>query len=210
MRLVFLGPPGSGKGTQANRAAAALGVPHISTGDMLRNHIAEGTDLGRKAAEIMEAGELVSDDVVIAMLIDRISKEDAADGFILDGFPRNVSQAQALEEVPTGSIDRVVLLMVDDEEVIRRIGGRRCCSQGHSYHLDHQPPQQSGVCDVDGEPLEQRPDDSEEVIRNRLAVYGLETEPLVDYYNQRGLVVEIEAQGSIDDIAELVLEAVGA
>ena len=210
MRLIVLGPPGSGKGTQSKRAAAALGVPHISTGDMLRSHIAADTDLGRKAAEIMLAGELVPDDLVIAMLTDRIAAEDAADGFILDGFPRNLAQALALESVPAGSIDRVVLLMVEDEEVIRRIGGRRGCSQGHSYHLDHCPPSKPGVCDLDGEPLEQRPDDLEEVIRNRLSVYRHETEPLVDFYNQRGLISEIEAHGSIERITEKVLGAVRA
>jgi adenylate kinase len=210
MRLIFLGPPGSGKGTQSKRVAAALRVPHISTGDMLRIHISADTDLGRKAAERMQAGDLVSDDLVIAMLIDRISAEDAAVGFILDGFPRNLAQARALEASPVGAIDRVVLLIVDEEEIIRRIGGRRGCSQGHSYHLDDRPPNQPGICDVDGEALEQRPDDSEQVIRNRLAVYRRETEPLVDFFEERGLVVEIKAIGSVEHITHEILTAVRA
>lgn len=210
MRLILLGPPGSGKGTQSNRVADALQVPHISTGDMLRSHIAADTELGRQAAEIMEAGDLVSDDLVIAMLIDRIAGEDAAGGFILDGFPRNLAQAGALDASPAGAIDRVVLLNVDEEEIIRRIGGRRNCSQGHSYHLDDHPPSQPGICDVDGEPLEQRSDDVEDVIRNRLAVYRHETAPLVDFYSQRGLIVEIEAHGSIEHINEMLLGAVRA
>jgi len=210
MRLIFLGPPGSGKGTQSKLVAAAVGVPHISTGDMLRTHIAADTDLGRKAADLMQAGDLVPDDLVIAMLTDRIAAEDAGDGFILDGFPRNLAQARALDESPAGTVDRVALLLVDEDEIVRRIAGRRCCSQGHTYHLDDRPPARPGVCDLDGERLEQRPDDSEEVIRKRLAVYRRETEPLIDFYAERGLILEIKALGSVEHITQQILEAVRA
>lgn len=210
MRLIFLGPPAAGKGTQANRVAEALGVPHISTGDMLRAHIASGTDLGREAASRMEAGELVPDALVIAVLAERIAREDAAVGFILDGFPRNLAQALALETSSVGTIDRVVLFIVDEDEIVRRIGGRRGCSRGHTYHLDDHPPSQPGVCDVDGEPLVQRPDDSEVVIRNRLNVYSRETEPLIDFYHDRGLVVEIQAFGPVQHITRQILDEVRA
>lgn len=208
MRLIFLGPPGAGKGTQSKRVADALGLLHISTGDMLRTHIAANTDLGRSAATFMDDGNLVPDDLVISMLTERIAAEDAAGGFILDGFPRNLDQARALEVSPAGQVDRVVLFTLDEDEIVRRIGGRRSCSQGHTYHLDDRPPASHGSCDEDGEPLYQRRDDSEEVIRNRLAVYGRETEPLVDFYTERGLILAIEALGPIEHITEQVLEAV--
>lgn len=207
MRLIILGPPGAGKGTQAKRAASALGVPHISTGDMLRSHIASQTSLGQQAKALMDAGNLVPDHLVVAMLVDRIGHDDAADGYILDGFPRNLAQAQALQAA-AGDIDRVVLFVVDEEEVVRRIGGRRCCPHGHPYHVEDRPPIHDGVCDTDGEALEQRPDDSEPVVRNRLAVYVRETEPLVAFYESLGLIVEINGSGSVEQISNQVLEAV--
>jgi adenylate kinase len=210
VRLIFLGPPGAGKGTQANRVAEGLGIPHISTGDMLRAHIASGTALGREAATLMDAGELVPDALVISMLAERITAADAAAGFILDGFPRNLAQALALETSSVGTIDRVVLFIVDEDEIVRRIDGRRGCNQGHTYHLDDHPPSQPGVCDVDGEPLVQRPDDSEVVIRNRLKVYRRETEPLIGFYSERGLILEIKALGSVQHITRQILDAVRA
>ena len=210
MRLIFLGPPGAGKGTQANGVAEGLGIPHISTGDMLRAHIASGTALGREAATRMDAGELVPDALVISMLAERITAADAAAGFILDGFPRNLAQALALETSSVGTIDRVVLFNVDEDEIVRRIDGRRGCNQGHTYHLDDHPPSQPGVCDVDGEPLVQRPDDSEVVIRNRLKVYRRETEPLIGFYSERGLILEIKALGSVQHITRQILDAVRA
>ncbi len=158
----------------------------------------------------MDAGNLVPDDLVIAMLTERIAAEDAAAGFILDGFPRNLAQARALEASPAGTIDRVVLFIVDENEIVRRIGGRRGCPKGHTYHVDDRPPARPGICDVDGEPLEQRPDDSEEVIRNRLAVYRRETEPLIDFYDGRRLIVEIKALGSVEHITEQILETLRA
>jgi adenylate kinase len=177
---------------------------------MLRGHVAADTDLGRQAAQRMEVGDLVPDALVIAMLTERINREDAVGGFILDGFPRNVAQARALQESPAGEIDRVVLINVDDEEIVRRVGGRRSCPAGHTYQLDERPPAKPGVCDVDGEPLEQRPDDSEDVVRNRLAVYRSETEPLIGFYNAQGLVVEIEGLGLVEHITRQILESVRA
>ncbi|MDR9449698.1 MAG: adenylate kinase [Acidimicrobiia bacterium] len=205
MRFIFLGPPGAGKGTQAMRVAAALGVPHLSTGDMLRANIAAGTPLGLQAGALMETGNLVPDDLVISMLLDRVGEDDAAAGFILDGFPRNIAQARALQASSTGAINLVLVFIVDEDEVVHRLGGRRCCSQGHTYHLDHRPPLRVGVCDVDGEALEQRPDDSEEVVRNRLMVYRRETEPLIGFYESLGLVAEIKAVGSVDSITQQIL-----
>lgn len=205
MRFIFLGPPGAGKGTQAKRVAAALGVPHLSTGDMLRANIAAGTPLGLQAGALMETGNLVPDDLVVSMLLDRVGEDDGAAGFILDGFPRNIAQARALQASSTGAINLVLVFIVDEDEVVHRLGGRRCCSQGHTYHLDHRPPLRVGVCDVDGEALEQRPDDSEEVVRNRLMVYRRETEPLIDFYESLGLVAEIKAVGSVDSITQQIL-----
>jgi adenylate kinase len=210
MRLIFLGAPGAGKGTQAKRVAAGLGVPHISTGDMLRGHVVAGTALGSQAAAHMDAGDLVPDDLVIAMLTDRIAKQDAAAGFILDGFPRNLAQARALQTSPAGVIDRVVVFIVDEDEIVRRIAGRRGCPQGHVYHVEDHPPKLAGVCDVDGEPLELRLDDSEAVVRNRLAVYQRETEPLISFYGELGMIAEIEASGTVEDITHRILRAVRA
>ena len=210
MRLIFLGPPGAGKGTQAKRVAGELGVPHISTGDMLRANVVAGTALGRKAVAHMDAGDLVPDDLVIAMLTDRIAAEDAAAGFILDGFPRNLAQARVLQTSPAGLIDKVVLFVVNEDEIVRRIGGRRGCPHGHTYHMEDHPPVHPGVCDVDGEALEQRLDDSEAVVRNRLAVFGRETEPLIGFYDQLGLIVEIKGSGPVEHITRQILQAVRA
>ena len=203
-RYVFLGPPGAGKGTQADLIAEKLGIPHIATGDMLREEVARGTELGRKAEAIMEAGDLVPDDLVIAMLAKRL---EGADGFILDGFPRTERQAHALDELlGERSLDRVVYLDVPDEEIVRRISGRRVCPNGHVYRIPDRPPRTDMVCDVDGQPVEQRPDDREEVVRNRLAVYRRNTEPLIDFYRRRGLLADVSGVGTIDEIQHRTLE----
>ena len=208
MRLIFLGPPGAGKGTQAKRVSDKLGVPHLSTGDMLRANIAAETPLGKQAEVLMEGGNLVPDDLVVSMLMSRINEEDAANGFILDGFPRNMVQAVALGNQSIGTIDRVVVFVVEENELVWRISGRRGCPHGHTYHLDHCPPLVGGVCDVDGEQLEQRPDDTEDVIRNRLAVYQRETRPLIDFYRSLDRVAEIKGTGSVENITQQILEAV--
>lgn len=176
---------------------------------MLRAHIAAQTSLGRQAEALMDAGNLVPDDLVVAMLMVRISEEDAVGGFVLDGFPRNPIQARALQASTVGAIDRVVVFTVDEEEVVRRIAGRRCCPSGHNYHVEDRPSLEPGICDVDGAPLDQRPDDSEDVVRNRLAVYRRETEPLISFYESLGLLVEIEGAGSVEHITQQILEAVG-
>ncbi len=209
MRLLFLGPPGAGKGTQAVRTAERLGIPHIATGNMLREAVAAETKLGLQARDIMAAGDLVSDDLVVGMLNDRIAMEDATNGFILDGFPRNVAQAEALSsELGEDALDAAVLIAVDDDEIVRRISGRRTCPQQHVYHVDDNPPLEVGTCDIDGENLIQRDDDREDVVRNRLAVYREQTEPLIAFYEQRGLTIHrIDGVGELDEIESSIATA---
>src|SRR5438105_11672634 len=196
LNLIVFGPPGAGKGTQADRLRADFQVPYIATGDMLRENVREGTDLGKQAQEYMNAGSLVPDDLIVAMVAERLQEEDARDGFILDGFPRTIDQAGALDD-QLGELARritaVLLLDVPDEEVERRLAGRRVCVKaGHNYHVEFDPPKREGVCDQDGSRLIQRDDDKPEVIRNRLAVYHEQTEPLVDYYDEQGLLRRID------------------
>ena len=192
MNILILGPQGSGKGTQAQRIAASYGVPHIATGDMLREHVKENTELGKEAKEHMSGGGLVPDDLVIEMISERVDAEDAKDGFILDGFPRNVAQADALAEMLDSHgrrLTAVLLIDASDAEVIRRLGGRRVCVKaGHTYHVEFDPPKREGVCDQDGSRLEQREDDKEETIRKRLEVYHETTEPLIEFYEEKGVL----------------------
>lgn len=211
MRLLFLGPPGAGKGTQAVRIAEQLGVPHVATGNMLREAVAAGTELGLVAKDVMARGDLVSDDLVIALLEDRISQPDAESGFILDGFPRTIAQGEALEERFAGSgLDGAVNIVVPDDEIVRRISGRRTCSNQHVYHVDDNPPAEDGVCDTDGEELFQRDDDAEAVVRNRLDVYRAQTEPLVAFYRGLGLSVhEVDGVGDLDTIKSAISGVLG-
>jgi len=206
-RYLFLGPPGAGKGTQAVTIAAELGIAHISTGNMLRDHVARETELGREAKAMMTSGNLVPDDLVIAMLSERLEREDASVGFVLDGFPRTRPQAVALETLLDGEgLDRVVALEVPEAEIIRRITGRRSCAKGHVYHVDDRPPKVDGICDVDGLPLFQRSDDTEDVVRNRLAVYLLNTAPLMDYYSD--ILAKVDGMGTVDEVRQRILEAI--
>lgn len=202
MKLLFLGPPGAGKGTQAVRTAERLGIPHIATGNMLREAVAAGTELGLVAQEVMARGDLVSDDLVIAMLEDRIARPDAARGFILDGFPRTIAQGEALaERLGDEALDGAVYIGVEDDEIVRRISGRRTCPNQHVYHVDDNPPEVPGICDIDGETLIQRDDDAEHVVRNRLLVYREQTEPLVEFYASRGLRIHpVNGLGDLDEI----------
>ncbi len=209
MRLVLLGPPGSGKGTQAVRLAELLHVPRISTGDILRRNVADGTELGKKAKAHMEAGRLVPDDLVIAMTEQRLKEPDAKNGFILDGFPRTIPQAEALAKLTP--LDAVVNLFLEPEELVKRSAGRRVCPKCESvYHVVSNPPRKAGVCDKCGSALVTRPDDREEVVRTRIETYERQTAPLIQYYKERGLLREVYASGLIEEISERVREALGA
>jgi adenylate kinase len=190
LNLILLGPPGAGKGTQASRLTEDFGLPYIGTGDLLREHVDEGTDLGRQAKEHMDGGGLVPDDLVIAMILDKVD-EEGDDGFLLDGFPRTVVQADALSEELEKRDRRLtaaLLIHAPDDVVIQRLSGRRQCSEGHLYHVDFDPPKHEGKCDQCGKPLHQRSDDEPEKVKKRLATYHEKTEPLIDYYEDRGLL----------------------
>jgi adenylate kinase len=211
MRLVLVGPPGAGKGTQAQFISAHLGIPKISTGDIFRANVSQGTELGQEAKKFMDAGDLVPDEITIGMVVSRLEEDDARKGFLLDGFPRNVPQAKTFNDLLLAGgtpLDVVLELVVDDDEVVRRLSGRRTCrSCGHIWHLDFDPPSAEGVCDICGGELFQRDDDKPETIRHRLEVYYEQTAPLVGYYAEAGVLVGIDAMGPVDDVTERALAA---
>lgn len=212
MRVAFLGPPGAGKGTQARELAAEWGVPHIATGDMLREAVAAGTPLGREAKRHMDQGALVPDEVVIGVMGERLAQSDAARGFILDGFPRTIAQAEALERMLKDlghGLDAVVFFDVAEAELLRRLTGRRVCPRcGATYHLSFAPPRVADRCDACGGPLSQREDDREATVRNRLQVYARQTAPLLDLYRDRGLLTRVAGEGSIETVREGLRRAV--
>ncbi len=211
LNLILLGPPGAGKGTQAARLVQDFRLPWASTGDMLRAAVTEGSDLGLKAKGFMDSGALVPDDLIVDLIVERVAQEDFEDGFLLDGYPRTIPQADALAEALEG-LDRKVtaalLVELDDEEVIRRLSGRRVCvTSGHGYHLDFDPPKHEGVCDQDGSRLVQRDDDKAEVIENRLEVYHAQTEPLVEYFESRGLLRRFDGSRSQTEVHDHIRAA---
>ncbi len=202
--VILMGPPGAGKGTQAKRLAAELGLPHIASGDIFREHVKQGTELGRKAKPYMERGELVPDEITIGMIVERLSRPDCERGALLDGFPRTVPQAQALDErlvEINWCILAVPYIRVSEPVLLRRLSGRRICRNcGAVYHMEFRPPARPGVCDVCGGPLYQRPDDTLETARRRLQVYFEQTAPVLAYYENQGLLVEIDGEQSIEEV----------
>jgi adenylate kinase len=207
--VIFLGPPGAGKGTQAKRVARRFGVPHLSTGDMLREHVGRGTELGQKAKPIMERGELVPDEIVLGMVEERIAAADCARGFVFDGFPRTLPQAEALDRIlARHGFEKplVVHFVVDPKALLRRLTGRRTCSVGGEiYNVYDQPPKTEGRCDHDGGELVQRPDDRPEVIEERLAAYERQTQPLVEHYRKQSALRELDGEGGVEEVTRALL-----
>lgn len=215
MRIILLGGPGAGKGTQGDFICARYGIPKISTGDMLRAAVAAGTELGQAAKKIMDSGGLVSDDIILGLVAERVAQDDCANGFLFDGFPRTIPQAEGLAASGV-SIDKVVEIAVDDEEIVKRMSGRRVHpASGRTYHVDFNPPKVAGKDDETGEPLVQRDDDKESTVRNRLAVYHDQTKPLIDFYSRQAdadpalTYIRIDGVGAVDDIREKIFTALG-
>ena len=217
MRLILLGGPGAGKGTQAGYITAKFGIPQISTGDMLRAAVKAGTPLGKEAKKIMDAGGLVSDEIIIGLIKDRLLQNDCKNGYLLDGFPRTIPQADAMKENGI-NVDYIVEINVSDEEIIKRMSGRRVhLASGRTYHVVYNPPKQEGIDDVTGEALIQREDDSEETVKKRLDVYHQQTEPLIEYYSNFAnsgepnspKYIKIDGIGSVEDIRDSIFDALG-
>ncbi len=208
--VILLGPPGAGKGTQAQRIAHRYRLPHLSTGDMFRDNIRRDTELGRKAKPMMERGELVPDEIVLGMVEDRIAQPDCRNGFVFDGFPRTLAQADALEGICRRhkfGCTLVLHLVVDTESLMRRLTGRRICQNGgHIYNIYDRPPKQEGICDEDGSKLIHRPDDTESVISERLLAYEQQTQPLVEYYRARGMLASVDAMAEADAVTKNIVK----
>jgi adenylate kinase len=213
MRLIFLGPPGSGKGTQAKQLGVKLKIPQLSTGDLLRAAVRGGSELGKEARKFMDAGKLVPDDVVIQLILDRMRERDSEDGFILDGFPRTLTQAQALDRAFKAkriALDGVISFEIDERELVERLTGRRVCPNGHGeWHIRFHQPKNPGFCDVCNAPLVQRADDREEKIRVRLSAYREDTEPLKKFYADLKLLRPVKADGSLDEVAREIETTLG-
>ena len=213
MKIVMLGAPGAGKGTQAKKIAESFGVPHISTGDIFRANIKNNTELGQKAKVYMDKGELVPDELVVDLIMDRFSEPDCADGYVLDGYPRTIPQAEALDnalKANNDSLDYAVNVDVPDEDIISRMSGRRSCLKcGATYHISFNPPVKEGICDKCGEALVQREDDKEETVKNRLGVYHEQTEPLEKYYAEAGLLHNVDGTKNMDEVFDSIKIIIG-
>lgn len=214
MKIIMLGAPGAGKGTQAKRIAEKYGIPHISTGDIFRANIKGGTELGMKAKAFMDQGQLVPDEITIGMLLDRIHEADCANGYVLDGFPRTIPQAESLTKALAEmgeAIDYAINVDVPDSAIVSRMGGRRACVNcGATYHVEFNAPKQEGVCDVCGEKLILREDDKPETVQNRLTVYHEQTQPLIDYYQKAGVLAEVDGTQDMDQVFTDIVSVLGA
>ncbi|MBM6826344.1 adenylate kinase [Mordavella massiliensis] len=213
MKVVMLGAPGAGKGTQAKKIAAKYSIPHISTGDIFRANIKNGTELGKKAKTYMDQGLLVPDELVVDLVVDRVNQEDCANGYVLDGFPRTIPQAEALTKALAGQgqkLDYAIDVDVPDENIVRRMGGRRACvGCGATYHLEYAPPKQEGICDTCGGELILRDDDKPETVTKRLGVYHEQTQPLIDYYTNAGILKRVDGTVDIDEVFQAITEILG-
>ena len=214
MKIIMLGAPGAGKGTQAKQIAAKYGIPHISTGDIFRANIKEGTELGKKAKEYMDQGLLVPDELTCDLVVDRINQEDCKNGFVLDGFPRTIPQAEALDAALTKlgqKMDYAIDVDVPDENIVNRMGGRRACINcGATYHIVSIPPKKEGVCDTCGNELVLRDDDKPETVQKRLNVYHEQTQPLIDYYTKQGILKSVDGTQPMEDVFAAIVEILGA
>ena len=214
MKIIMLGAPGAGKGTQAKRIAEKYGIPHISTGDIFRANIKQGTELGKKDKTYMDQGLLVPDELTVDLVIDRIQQDDAKNGYILDGFPRNIPQAQCLDEALAKlneKIDYAINVEVPDENIVNRMGGRRACvGCGATYHVEFNPTKTEGVCDICGEKLILRDDDKPETVKKRLNVYHEQTQPLIEYYGSAGVLREVDGTVDMDDVFAAIVQILGA
>lgn len=212
MRLVLIGPPGAGKGTQADKLAERFGIPHIATGDMIREEIARRTPLGREVDDLIAGGDFIPDAEMIAMVQERLAEPDAGKGFILDGFPRDLPQAEKFSATPEGArLDAVIALEVDEQEIVERLSGRLVCPTcGRSYQVKLDPPKNDTVCDIDSTPLVRRPDDAPEAVKHRLGVYRAVTEPLIGYYAERGLLLKIDAGADPAAVFDQIVRALTA
>lgn len=213
MKIIMLGAPGAGKGTQAKMIAEKYSIPHISTGDIFRANIKEGTELGKKAKTYMDKGELVPDELVVDLVVDRVAKDDAANGYVLDGFPRTIPQAEALDAALSKineKVDFAIDVDVPDENIIKRMSGRRACvACGGTYHIEHVPPKKEGICDKCGGELILRDDDKPETVKNRLSVYHEQTQPLIDYYTKKGILKTVDGTVDMMDVFKAITDILG-
>lgn len=213
MKIIMLGAPGAGKGTQAKMIADKYKIPHVSTGDIFRMNIKEGTELGMEAKKYMDQGLLVPDELTVRILLDRVAREDCKDGYVLDGFPRTIPQAEVLEDALNrlgDKIDYAINVEVPDENIVRRMGGRRAClSCGATYHIEHVPPKKEGICDQCGQELVLRDDDKPETVQNRLRVYQEQTQPLIDFYAKKGVLRSVDGTQDMQDVFHAIIDLLG-